>query len=218
MTTAQIETYADIGGIAQPDVDLKIILRRKVVPEFLRRVGYPSWRRKNAAISLVASTQEYDLPDDFGSMKSLSLNSPQSSTVQYTELTYIGDDPMKVVLAAGTVTAAKPTGYYFVRRATTELFKRLRFNCPPDLAYTCRYVYNMNIVFADDTTSVEIDKYVPAEFQWGLVEGLKAYLYGVRRGLGDARKEDAETEFAKFIALAAENQELSAQVKPKFVD
>ncbi len=218
MTTAEIESYADVGGIAQPDVNLKVVLRRKVVPEFMRRVEYPSWRRKNTSIALLAGTQEYDLPDDFGSMKMLALNSPESTEVKYTELTYVGDDPLKIMLAAGTVDAAKPTGYHFVRRTTSQLFKRVRFNCPPDLAYTCRLVYYNSVVFADDTNSVDLDKYIPDQFQWALVEGLKAYLYGVRRGLGDSRKQDADDEFDKFIALAAENQELSAQVRPKFVD
>lgn len=214
MLTSKIETFADVGGIAQPDVDLKAVLRHKVVPEFLQLVGYPSWRRKTASIILKSDgTQAYDLPDDFGSMKEAALSDSYKPP-----LTYIGDDPAKLMAAeAAASERTKPSGYCLVRRATSELFKRIKFNCPPDQAYTCRFVYYNTAVFTDDTTAVDMDMYIPAHFQWGLIEGLKAYLYGVRRGIGDDRKADAENEFAKYVALASENPELSSGGKPRFV-
>jgi hypothetical protein len=218
MTSTQVETYANIGDIASADVNLKIILRRCIVPKFFELVGPVAWRRKVATISLVAGDYAKDLPDDYGSMMEVVLTDATVTPTAKRGLTYIGDDPLNMVAAEVNTTRAEASQYYVVRRATTELFKRIRFDCPADHAYTVYAVYYSHIQFTDDTTDVELDKYIPGQFQWALVEGLKAYLYAVRVGIADNRQPAAEAEQSMRIFLANQDREMGRGATPRFVD
>jgi hypothetical protein len=213
MTTTQIETYADIGGISSPDINLKVLLRRNVVPAFLSDVGYVSWRRQHATLALsVAGGKQYNLADDFWQMQSLTIDPDSSKSIQY-----IGDDPEKVMAAELNTTPGKPTGYYLVRRVTTLLFQAVKFNYPPDQDYTARYTYYSTVPFADDTTEVELDKYLPSQFQWALVEGLKKEILFLRFGIGDPRYVAAEQAHRMWIERASENPELARRNLAAFV-
>jgi hypothetical protein len=207
MLCSLIETYADIGGIAQPDLNLKVLLRHNVVPAFLHDVGFVSWRRQVAALPIAASTSGYDLPEDFWMMQSLALDSAPSSPLQY-----IGDDAEKVMaaeIATTSGTPAQPGGYYLVRRATTQVFKRLKLNVIPDATYPAHYTYYSGVPFVDDTTDVEMDKYIPNQFQWVFVEGLKKEIMFLRFGIGDPRYVAAEQSYGTWVARASENPELA---------
>jgi hypothetical protein len=213
MLTSLIEQYANIADIASPDINLKVLLRRNVVPAFMADVGYVSWRRVVAALPLLnASGAGYDLPDDFWMMQVLAIAPGFSQPLQY-----IGDDPEKVMAAEDNTTPGKPGAYYLVRRTTTNVFKKLKFNCVPDVAYTARYTYYSGPVFTDDTTDVEMDKYIPNQFQWALVEGLKKEILWVRFGIGDPRYVQAEQAYGMWIERAKENPELARRTAASFV-
>lgn len=218
MTTEKIESLADVGGLAQPDINLKSVLRNKIVPEFYHDVGYVSWRRKTATLALTAGVQSgstTDLATDFDSMMDVSIH--QAPPLKDTPLTYIGDDPVKIAKAEANTVQSKPTGWYLIRPSATTALRRMKFDAPSDAAYTVYYTYYSRVVFADDAAIVDMDGYIPTKFQWGLVEGLKAYLYGVRYGMGDQRYAAATQEFEQYKARAAENLELSRGAKPRFV-
>lgn len=204
MTTADIETYADIGGLAGPDINLKVLLRHNVVPAFFTDVGYPSWRRVPTTLSTIISTKSLDLPDDFGQMITVSISPDFSKPLQY-----IGEDPEKLLAAEGATVAAKPTGYYLTRRATSKVFKKIAFNCPCDQVYTIPYVYHMQPFFLDDTTSIDLDQFMPAQFQWSLVEGLKQQILFLRFGIGDPRYVTAEQSYKMWVERAMESPELA---------
>lgn len=206
MLTSSIETYAATGDLSSPDIDLKVMLRRNVVPAFLSDVGYPSWRRKPATFNCVASTQSYDLPDDFWQMQVVNI---VLGTDDPSDVPYIGDDPQKVLLAEAATTLGKPGAYYLTRRTTTYLFKKLKFDVPPDAAYVCRYSYYSGIEFTDDTTAVELDKYIPAQFQWALVEGLKREIMFIRFGIGDSRYQASDNAYQAWVTRAAGSPELA---------
>lgn len=205
-----------MGGIAHADINLSIVLRRCIVPKFFELVGPVSWRRKVATVSLTAGDQDKDLADDYGSMMEVALSDRPGIP-----LTYIGDNPLKLMAAEVNTTRARPGAYYVTRRTggetPTELFKRIKFDCPADQAYTVAYVYYSHVQFTDDTTDVNLDKYVPGQFQWTLVEGLKAYIYTVRSGLGDRRKAEADAEEMMRTILASQDRELSSGATPRYV-
>lgn len=212
MLTSNIEMYADIGGIASPDINLKVLLRRNVVPAYFQDVGYPSWRRRSASQVLLVGDagKQFDLPEDFGLMQSVAINPSQP-------LDYIGEDPEKVMAAEAATASGAPTGYYLVRRVTTQVFKRLALNCPPAAADVLRYSYYSHVAFPDDTTEIEMDKHVPAQFQWALVEGLKMQIMWVRFGIGDPRYVAAEQSYRMWVERAMENPELARRNNPIFV-
>lgn len=212
MLTSHVEQYADIGGIAGVDINLKVLLRRNVTPAFFSDVGYVSWRRKVGSQVLIvgAGGKQFDLPDDFGQMQTVVVN-PSAP------LDYIGEDPEKVLAAEANTTNGEPTGYYLVRRATSEVFKRLALSCPPSTANTLRYTYYSHVPYADDTTEVELDKYIPAQFQWALVEALKMQIMWLRFGIGDPRYVAAEQAYRMWVERAMENPELARRNNPLFV-
>jgi hypothetical protein len=212
MLTSLIEQYADIGGIAAPDLNLKVLLRRNVVPAFLHDVGFVSWRRQVAALPIVNPTQAYDLPEDFWMMQSLALDSAPSVPLQY-----IGDDAEKVMAAEVNTTPGKPGGYYLVRRTTSLVFKKIKLNAIPDVSYPAHYTYYSGVPFADDTTDVEMDKYIPTQFQWVFVEGLKKEIMFIRFGIGDPRYVAAEQSYGTWVQRAAENPELARRSHAAFV-
>lgn len=212
MTTAEIETRADIGGLSHPDIDLKVLLRRNCVPAFLADVGYTSWRRKILNIPLAVGEKQKDLPDDFWQMQVMHLTTDMNSEIQY-----IGEDPDKMLVAEVNVTPGKPSGYYLKPRATGGLLWSVAFNSPADTAYTAICTYYSNVFFADDTSVVDMNKYIPHQFQWGLVEKLRCEIYVLRFGIGDPRYVVAEQQYETWVGRATENKELARRHTPVFV-
>jgi hypothetical protein len=212
MLTSLIEQYADIGGLSTPDINLKVLLRHNIVPAYMADVGFVAWRRSFATLSLVQGTTAYDLPTDFWMMQSLTLAPDFSKNLQY-----IGEDPEKVMAAEANVTQGKPGAWYLVRRATTMEYRRIKFNAPPDTAYTASYSYYTGPYFADDTSDVEMDKYIPNYFQWALVEALKKEILFLRFGIGDPRYVAAEQAYGVWVGRSTENPELAHRTRAAFV-
>jgi hypothetical protein len=210
LLTSVIEQHADMGSISHPDLNIKALLRRNVVPGFFQDVGYVSWRRKQAAQALTVGIKQLDLPEDFGFMQRVAIDLDDP-------LEYIGEDPVKILAAEANVTAGVPRAYYLVHRPGTEVFKRLALDCPPSAADTLRYSYYTHVVFVDDLTDVEMDKYIPAQFQWVLVEGLKAQILWLRFGVGDPRYQAADAAYKVWVSRALENPELARRNQPVFV-
>ena len=212
MMTSLIEQYANIADLSSPDINLKVLLRHSVTPAFMADVGYVAWRRVLATLALTGvAGQGYDLPDDFWMMQVLTID-PSDAPLQY-----IGDDPEKVLAAERNVTPGKPGAYYLVRRATTSVYKRIKFNATPDTNYTARYTYYSGVFFPDDTTDVEMDKFIPSQFQWALVEGLKREIMFIRFGHGDPRYVASEQQYGMWIERARENPELARRTAASFV-
>lgn len=202
MTTAQIETAADPSSVLAPaDVDLKVLLRYKVVPDFYEQVGYAWWRRKQVSLSISANaTYVSSTAGDIGHIRSVYLSSDTDN-----ELDYIGDREDLIVKARVATVASKPTQYWHQLVSTTEM--RFYFGAPSDGAYTMLLGYDSHIVFADDTSSVDLAAYIPKKFHWALVEGLKRELYERRFGDGDSRYQRADAEWQRLTAQAMESME-----------
>lgn len=212
MTTADIEQRADPTGVATADINLKLELRYNVIPEFLEDVGYVSWRRKHVSKVLAAAANYVDVSDStysFAHMKQVFLASDFD-----TPLSYIGEDPMEVLRAKANTTAGKPTGYYL--ESDGDDFQRVSFNCPAQQEYTVWMTLDLHIKFPDDTSSIDLDKYIPSQFQWGLVAGLRKTIYRERFGIGDERYQEADAEFEKWKARARKSSELARKETAKY--
>lgn len=216
MTTTQIASYADTKGLASSDIDLQVLLRRKIVPDFLSRVGYTAWRRKEDTAAVSANVRYFDITDhDFYHMKKVVISGEEE-----TQLLYIGDDEEKVLRAAATTSADadKPTGYYLRLIAGSPAVWRVYFDVPTDTARTFAYIYDINIYFADDSTPVDFNQYIPHQFQWALVELLKAEIFADRFGAGEeSRYARAIQEAERIIQLAQESPDLSRGGKPRYM-
>lgn len=203
MTTVDIETNANRGQVAR-DMNVGAVLRYQIIPEFLQDVKYCAWRKKWATITTVVGTRGYALAADFAEMREVQI-------VGYDELEYIGQDSQKVFAAEATTHSARPQGYYLGRDsgATVGAFKHLFFDALPDAVYTVRYCYLYKIPFADDVNAVDLEAWIPAEFHWALVEGLKREIYEDRFGLGDPRAAKAAEQFESWKARAQANTEVA---------
>lgn len=233
MTTASIEAAAGRGNIASPDIDLKVELRRNIIPRFLTDVGDVSWRRKYGTVTVTAPTRQYNLPDDFFKMLKLFRNLGLSYTWTWAEetrpwseiveqwshfgvgvrsgayqgeLPYIGEDPLLVAQAEANPQTGNATGYYIVQRTTTNLWKAVKLDNIPEVDSILPYVYLTSPQFADDTTSVELDPFILPEFQWGLVCGLRAEIFLDRFGRGDARYDRETERYEQWVMRAAEHK------------
>jgi hypothetical protein len=201
MTTDDVITQANVGGIAGPDLDLTALLRDKVLPEFLADVRTPAWRRKSATVTLAAGTRRYDLPNDFDVALAV------YSSVDADPLEYIGEDPRKV-LAAETATAGTVTGYLVETPAESGARHGLALSCPPDATGTLYLLYAKGGWMAEDGPVVDLDTVMPRRLHWALVEGLKREVYRERFGLGDARFQAAAAEFEAWKQRAANWREM----------
>lgn len=212
MTTAQIEQRADPSGAAVADINLKLELRYNVIPEFLEDVGYVSWRRKHISKVLAAGASFVDVSDSnysFAHMKQVFL-----STDLNNPLRYIGEDPMEVLKAKANTTAGKPEGYYL--ESDGNDFQRVSFNCPAQQEYTVWMSLDMHIKFPNDTDSIDLDTHIPAQFQWGLVAGLRKTIYRERFGIGDERYQEASDEFEKWKMRARKSPEGARRETAKY--
>jgi hypothetical protein len=204
MTTAQIETQGDAEGLATADINVQFLLRHKITHEFFFDCGYPSWARKTLTQTLAAGLNYIDVP---------------SRTVRHIRhvcispdwgvgLSYIGDDDYKVLAAKANTTAGKPTAFY--RDFDGTEFRRVSFNAPADTAYTIGVIYHLTIPFPDDTTSIQLDGYIPNDCQWGLVLGIQREVARRRFGANDPRFPQYDQEYQTFTARISENKEKSS--------
>ena len=132
MTTAEIESMADPSGVATADLNLKLELRHKVIPEFFEDVGYVVWRRRPVTKTLLANTQYVDLTDStytFSHIKELYLSTDFNNPLEY-----IGEDPVEVLKARTNTTPGKPSKFYLESSGTR--LERVSFDCPADQQYT----------------------------------------------------------------------------------
>ena len=218
MTTTQIASYADPEGLAVPDINLQVELRRGVIPEFYEDVSEVGWRRVyGVEENLPSGSRDFLLPLDFSEMKKIIPGTAGEQTFDDSKaLAYIGDNPDLVLRAEATTTAGAPSGYYL--DWTTSPYPSVKLSALTDQVYTFRYVYLSRLNFENDTTVIELDRYIPRNFQWGLVEGLKKVIYERRYGVGDQRWITADARYQKIIRQAKKNRERTGQERPRFVN
>lgn len=203
MTDVDVLNFADTEQLAQPDTPLQPILRRKVVPGYLADVGYAGWRRIYGSASIAPGGRTVQLPSDFWELRECKIALPGASTAGIPPLRYIGSIPGEVIDSESNTFLSVPTGYYLTHSAATPaLYNVLRLDAPADQAYTLYYIYFNGIFFADDTAPYDFSNFIPVQFQWALVEGLRKELFYRRFGQQDARFQAAQQEYQRFVAIS----------------
>lgn len=188
MNTVEIISCADPGNSASPDLDLRMVLRYKVLPEFVFDVRAASWRRQHTTLSF-SGTRSADAPDDLDSVRRIMLSDESS-------LDYIGEDESKVLIALLNSTPGTPTGYWIESPGAATRHK-IMLDCVPANATTCSLAYLSGLYWAPDS-DIDLNPYIPATLQWALVEGLKRELWRERAGVGDQRYMSAAAEYEQW--------------------
>jgi hypothetical protein len=210
MTTADIESLADFEGTGAPDFPAGKTLRRNVVPDFFSRVGLVEWRRFRESLAFAANTSSADMSADFSVIEAIWKDADS-------KLTYIGDNQRKMMEAAANTTPAAPSQYYLTFNSTAPVKRRkVNLGAPTDAAYTLTVFGWITPYFSDDTTPVDLNPYIPEQFQWGLVEGLKAQIFRVRYGIQDPRTMDANQEFLRIVEDAKQFRETTLEETPRY--
>lgn len=222
MTTTTIADLANKGSLATSEFQIQVELRRNVVPRYLQdldaKFGKLWWRRGVWSFATVAGTRYDSVPLDFGWMRKLVRKGVTGGTAPG-EIMYIGereDDVIAAELNDGVATGA-PTGYYIhfgvpqidAVVATAVPRPRLWFDVTPDAVYNLAAVYQRGAYFADDSTEVDLDLYIPPEKQYPLVLLLRAAVYEDRYGSGDERFVDAMTDYAARLSTLGESEPAS---------
>jgi hypothetical protein len=193
LTTGQIENAANAGGISTPDFPLKTILRYSVIPRFLIDVGDTQWRRRTGSIATVAGTSDYALPANFMRMRQIGAHNPG--------LLYVGEDDARVLELEASTDQGKPHSWRIIASSDNSL-KTLRLYPTPDAPATIPYSYSAYIPFASEMEEIDLAPYIPEEFHWALVEGLRAEILNDRFGEGDNRYMRAEGQYQQWLARA----------------
>lgn len=213
MTTEQIEAKADPSNLRLADFNIKSELKFNVIPEFMEDVGYTTWRRRYVSTTLSAGASFIDIPattTKFSHLKEVFLY-PASMTNPSldTPLPFIGEEPREVLAGKANTIPGTPSGYWL--ESDGSVFRRIYFNAPADVAYTCAYFYDTHIQFNvnNETENVELNGYIPEQFQWALVEGLKREMYRHRNGVGDTSFQIAAQAFEAWKLRAKKSPELT---------
>lgn len=212
MTTTEVATYANEEGlvIGAADINLQVRLRRKVIPKFEMDVGEAAWRRKQDTLSISANDRDYDLPTDFGKMLTMPLYRDYNEAEF--SLDYIGEDTARMARARATTETGSPNGYWIERLTATPKTQRVLYlETIPDAAFTLYFSYLQEIYFEDNTTSVDLDQFIPPKLQWALVEGLKMEIYKNRISVDDPRWSITKAEYDSYVVSAMEYREPGAR-------
>ena len=216
MTTAEIESLANQDGLATTDFSntLKQVHRRLVIPEFFRdldrAIGRLHWRRKTTTFSVVVGTRNYDCPTDFDKFELIAQALSTSDTGLANEgLNYIGEDDWEVLKAEAATDTGPPVAYYVVAGATNQF--AIRLSAPPDGAYTLHALYYRMIPWANDTSDVDLNPYIPWQYQGGLVKRLRMYILEDRIGIKDNRYTIVRDEYQRWI----ESLEFAKEAAPR---
>jgi len=101
---------------------------------------------------------------------------------------------------------------------TPRWFQRVGFQAPLDKPYTLVAVYYCQVPFPDNVTEIDLSQYIPENFQYALVYGLRRNIYTDRYGQGDKRAEAAAATFLKGIETAKRgDMELARVHRPRFI-
>lgn len=199
MTTDQIETLANRRNLATPDFDIKSELRYNVIPHFLDEVGHTRWRRRTATVTTVIGTQDYDLPADFFFMRRISPGANYPEPIS--QLEYVGENPERLTAAEQGTSNGNPGEYQIVPDSDGNL-KKLRLYPTPGIVTTFTYVYTNFVPFKNAEEDIDLGGYIPEQYHYGLVSGLRAEIYLDRYGEGDPRYPAELNKYADWIRKA----------------
>lgn len=217
MTTLQIETLASSGNLPTADFQTGMVLRRMVIPEFLldleNQIGRVHWLRHTWELPVLAGDSTYDLPADFDKFERIRYKLTAGGVEDW-DLEYIGEHPNKILSALSSTSPGKAKGYWI--EAGEEVPWAIRLDSIPDQAYTLYGIYYRTIPFDDESTEINLDPYVPAKYQAGIVKGLRCAIAKERWGAGDRRYTVEQAEYRDWVMKLERTKEAGQRSAPVF--
>lgn len=218
MRWSQIIGIANADGIALPDLDLMVVLGQNVLPAFIMDCGsgYTNWRRTRLTIDVLIDTATYTLPQYVSTVQDIFPVLDTAGSLG-DKLRYLGEiseglvgtfvtPALKGLPDCYTLSQNVPsTGTATLATASGGLV--VWFNKTHDRNRTYRVAADIGLPTSDFNSDHDMNTWVPPEYQWGLVEGLKMELYKTRFGAGDKRYALAERERDKWVMRASVNTE-----------
>lgn len=207
MTIGEVLAQANRGDIASRDINVYGVLKNKVLFDYFDRVGDASWRRRDSTIPItVASGRSYDLPEDFLKVQEIYYPGKKDDPLKY-----IGEDPSARAQAEASTESGRPAAYWITQDGD-KIWKRVRFDRDPDASYTAYYTYLMYPrLLPEADLNQDLAVWVPEQFHWGFVEGVRAEIFLDRFGIGDDRYLAAMQAFDYWVAKGIEHAELARQ-------
>ena len=229
MLTSEIAALADWeqhAGVAFP---IQKTLRLKVIPAFLDEIGLVGWRRFTEVITIGPGDRYVVIPETVKTINAVKVGARR--------LTYIGDNPDAIdSILAQTSRPAAPSVYWveFYQKLvmdtqdtppsqpTDETIpgpngqRMLKFGTPSDNVYDLTVNAWQTPQFTDYASDVQLDSFIPREYQWGLIEGLRYEIYKFRIGVGDPRSINAKAEYDSYVVRARNHKDASAEETPRF--
>lgn len=218
MTTSEIATLADPSNVALPGYPVQSVLRRKVIPEFFDRVGLVGWRRMTEVVTIAQDSRYVDISASFRELRAVYYGT--------NKLTFIGDSDYKMAQALQVTTAAPP-GSYWLEFNNPGVYnnnqvagplgpRKLVLGAPADAAYDLAVIGWRAPYFEDDTTDVNMNLYIPEQYLWGIVMGLRAEIYSDRNGIQDPTSMKATNDFNTYIMQAQALREVAIEATARY--
>lgn len=218
MNASLVETLANRGDLATADFQIGATLRFGVIPEFLTDVARVGWRKRTVSLTLPQGAREVALPRDFGDMGGIWI--PPIQDPSDPGLIYFGESDVEVANAEETTDPGAPAGYYLPMASSGDLSHRaVRVDRPADRNYSLRSVYFWKIPFENDQDdSIDLDLYIPSQYQWALVDLLRAKIIDDRYSEGDPRYQAAMDSYNKWVSKVLVTRELARRNHVIYVD
>lgn len=222
MTASTICTLANSSGMASRDLSLMTLLCANVLPAFLHDCGYTAGGRRVHNVEVAIGEWTFPIPIYLSWVQSIS---PQyapgvtTSSEQYaSELRYIGESQNGQRVTAAPTESGDPDSFSISLDIADQIGggsgrRRVWLNKILTRAITYRVVaqVGMGITGDDFTSDFEMNEVVPPEYQWGLVDGLKAELALDRWGQNDRRYTEYMNKRNVWVARAQERTEMTRQ-------
>jgi hypothetical protein len=226
MTLEDLAARVDRNGSSRADYQVIDVLRNEVIPRFFgdidTAVGDMFWRRMaNEAIAIGPGINRYPLPKDFRVMASVGIRGAGCA------LQYIGNDARMMqryaAVQAQDVRSA-PTAYWVEMPVVPIddigdplLYQyELVLSTRPDALYALDLVYYTTPDLREKSDMVELDKYIPFEYQHALISLARADLYGDRHGGDDPMVSREMTIYNNWLAGLKSKKSAGRQQVPRF--
>lgn len=207
MTTSELIAEVSYGDLGIGGISLERRLRRIIIPKYLsdidRMVGKPYWRKGVWTQAVTSGTRSYTLPTNFKRFQKLAVYDATDPAIGgFVEIVYRGEFSDDILMAetGGADDPADsdiPLGYYI--QGDDSAAPKLWFTKTPTSNFTVKGQYDKKIYFADDTTAVDLNPFIPEDWQGGLLHALEYTLAVARYGMGDKRADMHKRDYQAFI-------------------
>jgi len=225
MTLQDLANRVDRNGSSRADYQVVDVLKHEVMPRFFgdidTAVGDVFWRRlSNDTITTLPALHRYPLPKNFKVMASIGIRGSNCA------LQYIGNDARMIQRYAAThaLDVRSPPAAYWIDMPVMPLDSddplnyqyELVLSTKPDAICTLDLVYYTTPDLRDKPDEIELDKYIPFEYQHALIALSRADLLSDRNGGDDPGVTSQMAVYNNWLAGLKQKKWAGRQQVPRF--